>query len=634
MSLIIQSEAYDGRYMKLTCTQTRDVVNNKSTINWILTSTGGDDNYYSTGPTTVTINGEQVYYKARVKYTAQTFPAAKGSVSGSIDVPHNTDGTKSIEVSLATRIYYGGAAKTHKENWTLEAMDYLGDLECSTNDFSGELQCQTPEGIAGYFNLYVNNTLIGEQISLTNTIDLNSYAESIYEVLPTELEGNLMLKLVVTNNSKTIATLEKTITLSVPNNVIPTVGLTSAIDQELGYLLQGKSQINLGFDATSPGSPIRSYTITIKKGSQNLKTLETTNNNITLGPFSQTGQLTFLVTAKDARGRASSEVSSSFTCYAYTPPSFSSFQVYRTNNNGVEASDGQYIKSVYEVSFTSIKINNVEQNDVVVKLYVDNIDNGEYTSNEVVGLNSSTSTHQVYLTIEDNFYKGQSTPIKTILTAERILNVAPGGTGIAIGKKASSNGGFECAWDAKFNGDVTIDGNLTFTGSGLFDMIYPIGSIYMSVNSTSPATLFGGTWTQIQNRFLLAAGSDYTAGNTGGSVTTTLTTNNLPAHNHGATSTYSGASFDVRAGSNPTGKDENVNDRQFIKAGENTSVELGGSNTKWDNAFSWSTNDAARNLDRVSINGTVTTTIGSTGSGTPINTMPPYLAVYMWKRIS
>ena len=41
----------------------------------------------------------------------------------------------------------------------------------------------------------------------------------------------------------------------------------------------------------------------------------------------------------------------------------------------------------------------------------------------------------------------------------------------------------------------------------------------MSVNNTSPATLFGGTWVQLKDKFLLGAGDTYTAGSTGGSAT-------------------------------------------------------------------------------------------------------------------
>lgn len=61
--------------------------------------------------------------------------------------------------------------------------------------------------------------------------------------------------------------------------------------------------------------------------------------------------------------------------------------------------------------------------------------------------------------------------------------------------------------------------SLEIGGKTIFDMIYPVGSVYISVNNVSPATLFGGTWEQIQDQFLLSAGSTYTAGDTGGSAT-------------------------------------------------------------------------------------------------------------------
>ena len=60
------------------------------------------------------------------------------------------------------------------------------------------------------------------------------------------------------------------------------------------------------------------------------------------------------------------------------------------------------------------------------------------------------------------------------------------------------------------------------------DLIYPVGSIYISYTSTSPATRFGGTWSQISSRFLYCT----TGVGTGGSNTHTLTLNEIPAHSH------------------------------------------------------------------------------------------------------
>lgn len=126
---------------------------------------------------------------------------------------------------------------------------------------------------------------------------------------------------------------------------------------------------------------------------------------------------------------------------------------------------------------------------------------------------------------------------------------------------------------------------LASTGqSNLLLTIYPIGSIYMSTNNTSPATLFGGTWEQIQDRFLLAAGSSYAAGTTGGEVNHTLTISEMPNHSHYYTHRLVGSGVGERG---------------------------------WDNEYGGQM---------------YTGTTSAVGGGAAHNNMPPYLAVYMWKR--
>ena len=63
--------------------------------------------------------------------------------------------------------------------------------------------------------------------------------------------------------------------------------------------------------------------------------------------------------------------------------------------------------------------------------------------------------------------------------------------------------------------------------------VYPIGSIYLSVNSTNPAELFGGVWSPLdQGRVLIGAGASHPAGETGGEETHTLSETELPKHRH------------------------------------------------------------------------------------------------------
>lgn len=150
-------------------------------------------------------------------------------------------------------------------------------------------------------------------------------------------------------------------------------------------------------------------------------------------------------------------------------------------------------------------------------------------------------------------------------------------------------------------------------GSGLLNAIYPIGSIYMSVNSTSPANIFGGTWEQIQDKFLLSAGSTYTNGSTGGSASTsytpsgtvdghTLTVDEIPSHRH--------QYFRQRALSSETiGPDSNTTYASTTANG----------NTKTEPYTYYTGGGGSHNH-------------GFTGQASSIDTMPPYLTVYMWKR--
>lgn len=135
--------------------------------------------------------------------------------------------------------------------------------------------------------------------------------------------------------------------------------------------------------------------------------------------------------------------------------------------------------------------------------------------------------------------------------------------------------------------------------SNYWNTVYPIGSIYMSVNSTSPAELFGGTWARLKDRFLLGVGDTYTDGDTGGSATHTLTAAQLPKVTGTILSTFDGG----------TAGGFNSATGVFSVSGSKKSASVtNGSNTRYS---------------------TVTM---SFGSGSSHNNMPPYLVVNMWKR--
>lgn len=152
---------------------------------------------------------------------------------------------------------------------------------------------------------------------------------------------------------------------------------------------------------------------------------------------------------------------------------------------------------------------------------------------------------------------------------------------------------------------------------------HPVGSLYLSLDETDPADLFGGTWKLIgKDLCLIGAGNKYTAGNTVGNETVTLLTKNLPAHTHKIPQ-LSGAT-------NSTGTHNHIG--RYAQYGT-----TGGSKLvlrRISNEDEYKGTDTA-----VEGNGghshTITTnesTTGSTGSGTAFNITPKSLAVYIWNR--
>lgn len=198
----------------------------------------------------------------------------------------------------------------------------------------------------------------------------------------------------------------------------------------------------------------------------------------------------------------------------------------------------------------------------------------------------------------DNYYgswKGDTIP------------VGKGGTGATTAAAARTNLGVPSK-----TSQLTNDSKYTT----LLD-VYPVGSIYMSVNSTSPATLFGGTWEQLKDRFLLAAGSTYSAGSTGGSSTMAHThtmshTHNLDSNGYAKMTLYGSGGVSYKEKNGVTTWTANY--RVTGGGGVGGSVSI-------------------NSTDGAELGGrTAGSSAANTGAASNTDNMPPYLTVYMWKR--
>lgn len=190
------------------------------------------------------------------------------------------------------------------------------------------------------------------------------------------------------------------------------------------------------------------------------------------------------------------------------------------------------------------------------------------------------------------------------------------------------------------------------TKNDLYGLIYPIGSIYLSVNSVDPSTLFGGTWEKIKDRFLLSSGDTYSIGSTGGNSSTTLGIANLPSHNHSGTTENQSANHTHSFSGTTSGDGNHYHELRhrtwgWGDTGSTESIQASTISGYWGNNALCSSPANNRTLDgghhahtfsgntgNQSANHNHKFTTSSVGSTESFSNMPPYLTINVWKRIA
>ena len=550
---------------------------------------------------TFTVNGSSGYGVSNQSYdfTSSSIVNQIGYYSSNIE--HNSDGTKSISIS---------GSFTTSSSWITGG--YVSEFTVALPTIPRASSFGTISGNTIGSNMTVN--INSNSSSFTHQLWYKlSTAQSWYNLgkgfttsasfivsedlllqLTNTTSGTLQLCLRTHNGETQIGSdVYKDVTVYVDDGVIPLIGelkLTPEAIKDEQILIKGKNKLTLKISncVAGKGSEIQRYEFSGPSLS-NPSTITSSQNNasMTIDSVASCGELTYTVTVFDKRGRSNS-TTKTIQCYDYFAPYFNSFDAYRANEDGSANINGAYL--IYKYMPQYADVNNTNSIVVTAHLNGETVDDENIIFNEnneiLVDLNGDVdTTYNVYLKIMDAYDGYKSSTILTVFGQTRIFNITSDGTGVAIGKIAEETEMFDCRWQANFAG-------ITINKKTIFDLIYPVGSIYMSVNNIEPSVLFGGTWEPLEDRFLLGASTTYEAGATGGEATHTLTINEMPQHSH--TSCYS--------------------------SGGSTDATWGYSYTDTGGKFTDSTNPQSSG-------------IGATGGGAAHNNMPPYLCVYMWKRI-
>lgn len=573
----LSSQKYQARYMELSCVQIQDIANNKSTINWTLTVKDPNNSYgYSTGPTTVKINGVTVYSKGRVSYTKKIFPAVKGSVSGTLEVEHDSNGAKSVVCSISTAIY-DTAVQTNSDTWTLDSIPRSG-VSCSTANIGTVPTITIAKAASGF-----THTLKYEFYSLSGTIvektSASTYTDwvlpdSFYWEIPNSPSGTGKIICETYNGDTLLGTTECSFTANVNRAtsdpmVSPTIKDTNektiALTGDDSVLVKHYSNASVTTGATARnGATIVSQTTT--NGSSTLLGSTCTFEGVESGAFS------FAV--EDSRGYVAEPVvdlTAAGKFIEYIKPTCS-INVGRMDGNGniTVVCKGNCFRG----SFGAV------DNELQVQ-YRYKTQNGMYGAPEDMDITYTGNSYTAIANVTGLNY--QEDYVFEVVATDK-LGAAP--ISSSVDKSIPV---FHWGKD-NFQFYVPVydkDGKRLPS----VDEIYPVGSVVIRYDHISPASLYGGTWTRVYNTdtgvgvFLYGCTEADVIGEFGGEAAVTLTVDQMPSHSHGL--------------------------KRITSA-------LASSSSGWA---------------RFSADGTAdNTVITNTGGGAAHNNMPPFVNVSIWRR--
>ena len=602
------STVYDSYFWVKWESGGQDVSANKTAINWSCGVTPGHK-FYSNAVkmSAVSIGGVTVYaggtYSNITDYKEHTF------ASGTLEVSHNADGSKTLTVSAFSGQVWKDSgyltATAAAQSFQLAAIPRATEPVMGAATMGEAVRISLPRASSAFTHTlsYVFGAASGTIVENAGTEVQWTVPESLAAQIPDSSVGTGTLTCRTYNGGTLVGTKTVTFTATVPQSMKPalTNGWAAVSYDNSGTKasgiaawVQGYSKAKAVFNGSKvtckQGAGIAKYAVTylgktVEESPYRTETISTTS-------------ATVRCTVTDSRGLTAWE-DVTVTLESYAPPMLVGAALYRADGEGAAADSGAHIAGLATAKFSSIG----GRNTATIKGYWKSV-GGSYGEGvtlpfgavglvtgdvEIAGDRSYTAK----IVVTDSL--GNSTEFEENIPTEHVaFHLKEGGKGAAFGKAAEQDELLDVAWGARFQGDVQVDGALQVGGKSLLDMVYPVGSIYLSVSGTDPQTLFGGTWARLEDVFLLAAGAKHAAGSTGGEESHILTEPEIAPHKHamayGPESSASSTGF-------PYG----------IAAGSATNSAGG--------------RGYASNL------GTF-----SAGGGQPHNNMPPYLAVYTWKR--
>lgn len=453
---------------RITWTSTSDVATNKSSVTAnIQIYKSGSGSTTGTFSGSITINGSTK--SVSKKFSPYNYGSWKTVGTYTVDVPHNTDGTKNCSISGSLTQTGTTMAGTYTASGTaiLDTMPRASEItsvSAGTTDYNPSI-VWTPYDSSFKFKIkYAYNgwsyTTGYITPNTTNPYTYNSYTitgSNVASYMSGEY-GSFIIKLYTYDSSNNlIGESSKSFTVTLNSSYKPTTPFTTfgiapystSVPTEWGIYVQGKSKANFRVDTNaSTGSTIVAYSIKLD-GYTYLAGPTAVSNIIT-----SSGTLTVEGIATDSRGRSSSDTTHSIYVYPYSVPTFNTAQVYRCDANGNQTDEGTYVYYNFKGNVSSCNGNNKGTYKIAYKVSTASTYSNEITiASNQQSLNTSgilssggtpitfanTSSYDFKFSITDTF--GTNTNTQTIDTGFDLMNFNASGKAMAIGKvsEAKSN---------------------------------------------------------------------------------------------------------------------------------------------------------------------------------------------------
>lgn len=452
----------------LNWTATQSIANNTSTISWNIKVSTGSGGYVVVSEIRAKIAGEEVYYRNHNNHTN----GYNGTqiASGTKTITHNTDGTKSVSMSIEAGIYQWAINKSGSNTFTLDTIPRASSITSASNKTLGNA-CSikwTPNASTFKYKVkfslgswnYTTPSFISPASTSEYTYDDYTLPLDVAKQLPNATTGTMTAYLYTYNSSGTQigSTASKTFTVTVPSSIKPSISSVSAtlvnsntVINGWGVAVAGYTKVKVSASASgSYSSTISSFDIT-----GGYATTQTgTSLAYTGGVISSSGSKTFTVVAKDSRGRSSdSKSATAITFYAYSKPTVSSFTVARSSSNAK--------KVVVKANWTFSSVNS--KNAATATLYYKKSSNTSWTTYGTIAKNTNvtltndfeeTSSYNFKVVVTDSL-SNSAQEEGFISTIEVTMDFRAGGKGLGIGKIAETDN-LEIAFDTIFMGNVYI----------------------------------------------------------------------------------------------------------------------------------------------------------------------------------